>query len=179
MEIPPLLYALLRELLTTETKNKHTSRLVKFIRQDILYNSSNERIKTMKQLQLGVFTKRKMGSKLLIECLNKLGHSVSYYDANCFETFKAENESKNACLQDYVPNNVQPSSFVTFVYDNCDLKPETINAEVMHCTNGIIIQRTPKQANHISICSTKLMQKQQSFKPIAKNIAHFIQPKDR
>ena len=116
---------------------------------------------------------------MLTERLIKLGTSVSYYEVNRFETFTAENECKNACLQNYVPNNVQPSSFVTFVYDNCDLKPETINAEVMHCTNGIIIQRTPKQANHISICSTKPMQKQQSFKPIAKNIAHFIQPKDR
>ena len=179
IEIPPLLYTLLRELLTTRTENKRISRLVKSIGQDILCNSSNGRIKTMKQLQLGVFTKRKTGTKLLIECLNKLGHSVSYYEVNRFETFTVENESKNACLQNYVPNNVQPSSFVTFVYDNCDHNPETINGEVMHCTNGIIIQRTPKQANHISICSTKPMQKQQSFKPIAKNITHFIQPKDR
>ena len=170
---------MLRELLTTGTENKRTSRLVKSIRQDILYNSSNGRIKTMKQLQLGVFTKRKTGSKLLIECLNKLGHSVSYYEVNRFETFTAENESKNACLQNYVPNNVQPSSFVTFVFDNCDHNLETINGEVMHCTNGIIIQRTPKQANHISICSTKPMQKRRSFKPIAKNIAPYIQPKDR
>ena len=125
----------------------------------------------MKQLQLGVFTKRKTGSKLLIECLNKLGHSVSYYEVNRFETFTAENESKNACLQNYVPNNLQPSSFVTFVFDNCDHNPKTINGEVMHCTNWIIIQRTPKQANHISICSTKRMQKRRSFKSIAKNIA--------
>ena len=111
---------------------------------------------------------------MLTERLIKLGTSVSYYEVNRFETFTAENECKNACLQNYVPNNVQPSSFVTFVYDNCDHSPE-----VMHCTNGIIIQRTPKQANHISICSTKPMQKRRSFKPIAKNIAPYIQPKDR
>ena len=49
----------------------------------------------------------------------------------------------------------------------------------MHSTNGIIIQRTRKQANHISICSTKPMQKRRSFEPIAKNIAPYIQPKDR
>ena len=116
---------------------------------------------------------------MLTECLIKLGNPVSYYEVNRFETFKAENESKNACLQNYVPNNVQPSSFVTFVYDNCDHNPETINGEVMHCTNGIIIQRTPKQANHISICRRKSMQKRRSFKPIAKNIAPYIQSKNR
>ena len=65
IEIPPLLYILPRELLTTGTENKRTSRLVKSIVQDILYNSSNGRIKTMKQLQLVVFTTRKTGSKLL------------------------------------------------------------------------------------------------------------------
>ena len=108
-----------------------------------------------------------------------MGHSVSYNEINRFETFTAENESKNACLRNYVPYNVQPSSFVTFVYDNCDHNSETINGEVKHCTNGIIIQRTPKQAIHISICSTKPMQKRRSFKPIAKNIAPYIQPKDR
>ena len=58
IEIAPLLYTLLTELLTTGTEKKGTSRLVKSIGQDILYNSSNGRIKTMKQLQLGVFTKR-------------------------------------------------------------------------------------------------------------------------
>ena len=65
IEIPPLLYTLLRELLTKGTENKRTSRLVESIGQDILYNSSNGRIKTMKQLQLVVFTTRKTGSKLL------------------------------------------------------------------------------------------------------------------
>ena len=133
----------------------------------------------MKQLQLGVFAKRKAGSKLLIECLSKLGHSVSYYEVNRFETFTAENESKNACSQNHVPNNVQPSSFVTFIFDNRNHNPKTINGELMHCTNGIIIQRTPKQANHISTCGTKPMQKRRSFKPIAKTIAPYIQPKDR
>ena len=107
IEIPPPFYALLRELLTTGTENKRTSRLVKSIGQDILYNSSNRKTKTIKQLQIGVFTKRKTGSKLQIECLNKLGHSVSYYEVNRFEIFTAENESKNACLQNYVPNNAQ------------------------------------------------------------------------
>ena len=121
----------------------------------------------MKYLQLGVFTKRKTGSKFLIECLKKLGYSVLYYEVNRFETFTAESESKNACLQNYVPNNAQPSFFVTLLYDNCDRMPKSTNGEVMHCTNGIIIQRAPKQANHISICSTKPMQKRRSFKPIA------------
>ena len=57
------------------------------------------------------------------------------------------------------------------------ITPKQINGEVMHCTCWIIIQRTPKQANHISICRTKPMPKRRSFKPIAKYIAAYIQPK--
>ena len=45
IEIPPLLSTLLRELLTAGTENKHTSRIVMSIGQDILYNSSNGRLK--------------------------------------------------------------------------------------------------------------------------------------
>ena len=68
IEIPPLLYTLLRELLTTGTENKRTSRLVKSIVQDILYNSSNGRIKTMKQLKLIVLKPLhlKMKVKMLV-----------------------------------------------------------------------------------------------------------------
>ena len=45
IEIAPLLSTLRRELLTAGTENKHTSRLVMSIGQDILYNSSNGRLK--------------------------------------------------------------------------------------------------------------------------------------
>ena len=133
------------EILTNGPENKRTSRLVKSIGQDILFNSTKGRVKTIKQLQLGVFTKRKTGSKLLIECLNKLGHSVSYYEVNRFETFLAEQQNDNMCLLSYVPNTVQPSTFVTFVYDNCDHNPETLGGQVMHFTNGIIIQKVSAQ----------------------------------
>ena len=57
------------------------------------------------------------------------------------------------------------------------ITPKQINGEVMHCTCWIIIQRTPKQANHISICRTKPIPKRRSFKPITKYIAAYIQPK--
>lgn len=32
--------------------------------------------------------------------------------------------------------------FVTFVWDNNDINPDTLSGESMHCTNGIIIQET-------------------------------------
>ena len=43
-------------------------------------------------------------------------------------------------LKTFVPSNIQPSQFVTFVWDNNDINPESLSGVSMHCTNGIIIQ---------------------------------------
>ena len=52
---------------------------------------------------------------------------------------------KNNISKSFVPNNVQPSVFVTYVYDNCDHNPETLSGVSMHCTNGIMIQKSHNQ----------------------------------
>ena len=44
-------------------------------------------------------------------------------------------------MANYLPSKVVPGLFGTFVYDNGDHNPETINGESMHCTNGILIQK--------------------------------------
>ena len=43
-------------------------------------------------------------------------------------------------LKTFVPSSIQPSQFVTFVWDNNDINPESLSGVSMHCTNGIIIQ---------------------------------------
>ena len=43
-------------------------------------------------------------------------------------------------LKTFVPSNIQPSQFVTFLWDNNDINPESLSGVSMHCTNGIIIQ---------------------------------------
>ena len=85
--------------------------------------------------------KRKIGSRLLIGCLNRLGHSISYHKVNSLETAFAEQQVQHQLVQAYVPPAVQPSTFLTFVYDNCDHNPETLTGATMHCTNGIIIKK--------------------------------------
>lgn len=139
--IPPMLSTFLCTLLTTDKPSDRVTRLINSIGQDIIYNSSSGRIKTIKHVQLGIFTKRKTGSKLLLNCLNRLGHSISYDEVNNVETSFAEVQASNKNHRSFVPNNVQPSTFVTFVYDNCDHNPETLSGVSMHCTNGILIQK--------------------------------------
>ena len=56
------------------------------------------------------------------------------------ETHLAENAFANQFTKSFVPRNVCPSIFVTFVWDNNDVNPESIFGETMHCRSGIIIQ---------------------------------------
>ena len=61
---------------------------------------------------------------------------------NAAETKSAMDESKryqkNAT---YVPSVITPSTFVTFIWDNCDHNCESIFDDTLHCMNGIIVQR--------------------------------------
>ena len=183
--IPELLKTFLEAILAEKGGSKRCQRLAKPIGQDILYTTSNGKIKTVKQLQLGVFCKRKTGSKLMVECLNKLGYSISYYEVNRFETFLAEQQSQNACLFSYVPKNVQPSTFVTFVYDDCDHNPESLSGVTMHCTNGIVIQMKVENASNHSQSATAVAapatyQRRRSFKPCSDDvIAPYYKAKER
>ena len=93
VHIPELLKTLLTEILVSGLETVRTSTLVSSIAQDIMFNATSVKLKTVKQLQLGIFTKRKTGSKMMIQCLNRLGHSVSYSEVNKFETSIAERKS--------------------------------------------------------------------------------------
>ena len=110
-----------------------------------------------------------------------MGHSISYDEVNAVETSFAEDHIHNQLLHSYVPNNVQPSVFVTFVYDNCDHNPETLSGVSMHCTNGIIIQKViiggmPHTANTISIGSSS---KRRSFTAVTSKLMPYHRPVHR
>ena len=40
----------------------------------------------------------------------------------------------------YAPSVITPSTFVIFIWDNCDHYCESISGDTLHCTNGIIVQ---------------------------------------
>ena len=132
------LYLFLEILFGKSAKGK---RLINSIGQDTIYNSTRGRIKTVKHIQTGIVTIRKTGSKFLIDCLHRLGHSISYHEVNRIETFFAESQVNIDKDSIYVPNGIQPSTYVTFIYDNCNHNPESLSGVSMHCTNGIMVQR--------------------------------------
>ena len=182
VEIPTLLGLFLKGLFTKQSPvSEKVNRLIKSIGQDIIYSSTHGKIKTIKHVQLGILTKRKTGSKFLINSLNRLGHSISYDEINNVETSFAELQSQQQNHRSFVPNNIQPSTFLTFVFDNCDHNPESLTGISMHCTNGIIIQKptvTAQIVDHatpIRIDKSK-RPKRRSFTPLISEIQPYYQP---
>ena len=68
----------------------------------------------------------------------------------------------------FVPSIVQPSIFVTFVYDNSDHNPETLSGISVHCTNGIIVQRPSNSSSFPSRPAVleEVRSRKRSFQPL-------------
>ena len=58
--------------------SRKSGKTIQFVGEDIIYNMSNGKTKAIKQVQLGITTKRKTGSRLMLDSLNCLGHPISY-----------------------------------------------------------------------------------------------------
>ena len=98
-------------------------------------------------------------------------------EVNRTETYLAEIESKNNENENFIPSNINPSSFVTFVADNGDHNPESLYGKSLQCTNMIMLQ--PQEPNHISINEEPAImfdvtyQRKRSFKPISMDIRKY------
>ena len=137
---------------------QRVERLSSLLGQDIIYNMSIGKIKTIKQVQLSITTKRTTGSRVMLHSLNRLGHSISYDEVNNVKTSLAELNVKNQDNQSFAPKNVQPSSLAIFVYNNCDHNPEMLCGVSLHVANGIIIQlsiKTEERKQLVSIATPK------------------------
>ena len=185
VQLPNLLEVPLKSILRSDPykESDWLKRLVKSLSQDILFNATNGRVKTVKHLQLGMFLKRKTGSKEILTTLNRLGHCLSYPELLRLETNIAEIES-SIDAKDYIPTQVVKDNFVTYVYDNCDHNPETLSGVSMHCTNGIMIQRPSDISRDESVQLTiehasKDTSKRRSFEPINTSILPYKKPRNR
>ena len=108
----------------------------------------------------------------MINNLNRFGHSISYDEVNNIEMFFAEMQANEQSHQSFFSNNIQPSTFITFVYDNCDHNPETISDISLHCTNFKIIQAPglPGETSSSEImCEVSTRPRKRSFKALTNN----------
>ena len=182
MAIPNLTTRLLEGILVKKTpKSSKVSRLVSSIGQDLIYHTNNGQKHTSKHTKFSFLIKRKTGSKQVIGWTNKYGHGISYNDVLLIETHLASKHSQDQLHRYFTPSIIQPSRFVTFVWDNNDINPESLRGFTLHCTNGIIIQSStaclnaPEQPSSNTCIATATGRKPRSFQPIHSEIAPYIQ----
>ena len=145
--IPDILYNALSWLITDScefSENKadipyYKHNIVMSVAQDLIYNTSNGRVKTPKHIALPVTIKQLTGSSQVVELLSKFGHGISRSGLDRVETLIAEKQLQKMTL---IPQIMQPNVFTMFCWDNNDILEETVSGKgTTHCTNGIAIQR--------------------------------------
>lgn len=184
--IPPLLKLLSEHLLSSSKRicgPKQTR--IDAICQDIIYVATNGNHRCSKHVTLALSTKRKTGSKEMVTWLNKYGSGISYDEVNFLETSLAEDLTLNVDIKSFVPKSIKPGSFVTFVYDNNDINPESILGRSMHVTNGIIVQRITDLEDGIDIETGKIFEcpkpkmqsRKRSFKALENHLPRYTSQK--
>ena len=146
--IPQELELLITNLLTTIPISRLSERkksIISSLCEDIIYNSRAGRFRCSKQTKLAFCIKRKTGSKTLVEWINKYGHGISYDDVNYLETTLAMDQMHQKSIRSFCPSMILPSLFVTFVWDNNDINPESIKGTqfiIISLENEILKLRT-------------------------------------
>ena len=118
-KLPKLTTIFLTNLLSAR-KNRCSKRrkaIINSIGQDIIYNVTNAKHKTSKHVLLSLCTKRRTGSKRLINWLNKFGHGISYDETLFVETTLAKDEVENQETRSYCPSILEAMRYKIFFID--------------------------------------------------------------
>ena len=126
------------------TSNQHADhRRVLSIAQDVIFCTTKGQVKPPKHVALPVALKHITGSETVVTILNKLGHGASQSQLSEWDAATAEKQLQEQQHQAaFIPSNIDPTSYVTFCWDNNDILEETASGlGTTHCTNGIVVQR--------------------------------------
>ena len=116
--------------------SKSTTRILS-IAQDLIFVTSNGRIKTPKLVGLAFFMKNDLRAKTHISALNRLGACISYDDLMRIDTKWANGILEEGDEFATLPSNVKPDIFSQVAFDNADYGQEN-NSQ--HITNTVIYQ---------------------------------------
>ena len=85
--------------------------------------------------------------------------------------------TKEIELKSFVATSVKPRCFLTFVYDNNDINPESLSGKTMHVTNRIIVQRVDprliEEPEPDSNPKEDFIRKRYSFKALESPLAQY------
>lgn len=120
---------------------KSETRKILSIAQDIVTCYSCARKKMPKNVGLGLAIKTMVRGKEIIQMLNRLGHSMNYWECQQVETEWAELSLEKfcdgeGCYQAILPSNIIKGTFVESAADNVDFLQDTVDGRV--CRNKVL-----------------------------------------
>jgi len=144
-EVKPLneLLEFFRVLYTGKSTTPNTDqmeRLIQSVVDDVMYNASHGRLKQSKHLCLALTIKSLIGSRKIIEILNRFGHCVGYHYTEQLETELATTISDRTHT---TPDGItrRPGLCTSLAFDNYDEQTETLSGHgTLHDTVGICYQ---------------------------------------
>ncbi len=126
--------------MTSECQTKVNEHQILSIAQDVLYVMSGHRIKTPKQVGLGMAVRHLTSSKLLITVLNRLGNCVSYEHIETIDTSLAEEIiAKSEEFGNVILSNIT-SGFFQAVANNDDVNETLDGKKTTHGTMLVLYQ---------------------------------------
>ena len=142
------------------------------IAQDIMF-VKNSKKPMPKHYALATAVRHLTGSTKLVGILNGLGHSIAHTTLTEYNTALA---TQQVNLGDSaLPSQVQPKLFTTIVWDNIDFGEETLSGKgTTHSTNGIVIQRSTQQMQHIVPAPTVKRTRARTLHPPPTEITPFL-----
>ena len=110
---------------------------------------------------------------------------MSYDDVLIFETSLDMEHSKDQVPRSFSPAIIQPSQFVTFVWDNNDINPKSLKGHSLHCTNDIVMQPSdvvinesqPSSVDALVSPQSCMKEKTKKFQPLLTEIPLYVQVK--
>ncbi|XP_066933544.1 uncharacterized protein [Clytia hemisphaerica] len=151
---PNILLKLIKTILTTSknraSRSMSIDRLTHSIAEDIVFCCMKGKVFQTKHLLLGLGLHNLTGSRMVIDLLNRLGHSISYNSVCDIETAQAEAAQEAAKSTSVLP--YQPSSitalFAHYWIDNFDIKTDKeIGERSIHTTHMMAFQNIKPSDN--------------------------------
>ena len=128
--------------------------------QDVIYLKCKGRKLVPKHLILGMTIRHITGSSKLIDIVSGLGHCMSSQAIVDYDSDLAKYRAQQELI---IPRGFT-KSFATCVYDNNDIKKETLTGKgTTHCTTGILIQRTSECSDPVAYRGKEAETKKGSF----------------
>lgn len=124
------------------------------IAQELMYQTTS--LPMPKHVGLAIHILKQTGSKSLVNILNRLGHTISYDNAQRYITTEAQHVDQQTVENGhFIPTGIVSSRFTQYAFDNLDFHEHTPDGSTLHATTHIIYQYVESDEKSVASVSLK------------------------